>query len=103
MLAQQAGASPSLGQAVLVLCLYGAVIGLFALAWMRILRKAGYSQWLGLVVLIPVVNVIAFLCFAFSDWPVNAEAALRSGAPLPHTHHMSSRQAAYSRNSHHLS
>lgn len=38
-----------------------------------ILRKAGYSGWLVLLGLIPLVNVVAFFVFAFSEWPVIKE------------------------------
>jgi len=38
-----------------------------------ILRKAGYSGWLVLLGLIPVVNVVLFFVFAFSEWPVVKE------------------------------
>jgi hypothetical protein len=36
----------------------------------RIVGKAGYSNAWGLLVLIPLVNVIALCVFAYSDWPV---------------------------------
>lgn len=39
-------------------------------AWLfsRILPKAGFPAWWALAALIPLVNVIAFWLFAFSDW-----------------------------------
>ncbi len=39
----------------------------------EIFRKAGYSGWLGLLMLIPVVNVVWLLIFAFGDWPIRRE------------------------------
>jgi hypothetical protein len=38
-----------------------------------IAAKAGYSGALSLLMLIPLVNVIIILMFAFSEWPVQKE------------------------------
>ena len=35
----------------------------------RIYFKAGYSRWLGLTCLVPLVNIIVVTWFAFADWP----------------------------------
>jgi uncharacterized membrane protein YhaH (DUF805 family) len=35
----------------------------------RIARKAGYSGWWSLLMLIPIVNVVVLWVFAFSSWP----------------------------------
>jgi hypothetical protein len=35
-----------------------------------IFRKAGYSGWLGLLMVVPVVNLVALLWFATSTWPL---------------------------------
>jgi hypothetical protein len=50
------------------------------LAWLQIITKAGYSGWWLLVGLLPFVNAILFLVFAFSRWPIQQrlEAAERS-------------------------
>ena len=53
------------------------IVGLFYLvflvlmiaAWVKILTKAGYSGWWILIGLVPLVNMIMFFVFAFSDWP----------------------------------
>ena len=34
-----------------------------------IFRKAGYSQWLGLLMVVPIVNLVMLYFLAFSDWP----------------------------------
>lgn len=34
----------------------------------RIFAKAGFSSWLSLLMLVPVVNIIALYYLAFSDW-----------------------------------
>ncbi|MFC1966466.1 hypothetical protein ACFLWI_05930 [Chloroflexota bacterium] len=42
----------------------------FVIAWSEILIKAGYNRWLCFSMLIPVVNLIVILWFAYSKWPV---------------------------------
>jgi len=34
-----------------------------------IFSKAGYSKWLSLLMVVPVVNLIALYFLAFSPWP----------------------------------
>jgi len=38
-----------------------------------IFSKAGFSGWLGLLMLIPLVNLCAALFLAFAEWPVHRE------------------------------
>jgi hypothetical protein len=38
-----------------------------------IAAKAGYSGALSLLMLIPLVNIIIILMFAFSEWPIQRE------------------------------
>src|SRR5271165_7166823 len=58
----------------------GAAGGVFVIFWLagvvasivagvKILTKAGYSGWWILICLVPIVNFVMFLVFAFSDWP----------------------------------
>jgi hypothetical protein len=58
--------------AVLVL-IYLAILVLFIIAYVKILTKAGYSGWWVLIGLVPLVGVVMFLVFAFSQWPVRRE------------------------------
>ena len=39
------------------------------LPFWKIFAKAGYSGWFGLLMIVPVVNLIALYMLAFSDWP----------------------------------
>ena len=39
-------------------------------AGVKVISKAGYSGWWILVSLVPVVNFVMFLVFAFSKWPM---------------------------------
>ena len=43
-------------------------IGMFA--FIQIAKKAGYHPILGLLVFVPFLNIIIFLIFAYSKWPV---------------------------------
>ena len=49
---------------------YVMIAAVWLAAWVQIFSKAGYSGWLSLLTLVPVVNVIVLLWFAFSTWPV---------------------------------
>ena len=46
-------------------------IVLFFVPVAMILKKAGFSPWLVLVTLVPVVNLVGLWLFAFVTWPVN--------------------------------
>ena len=35
----------------------------------NIIKRAGYNPWLVLLGIVPVVNIVMFLVFAFSAWP----------------------------------
>jgi ATP/ADP translocase len=35
----------------------------------NIVKRAGYNPWLVLLGIIPLVNIVMFLVFAFSKWP----------------------------------
>ena len=45
-----------------------ALIGYFVFG--NITFKAGYPRWHGLLLAIPLVNLIALIMFAFSEWPI---------------------------------
>ena len=38
-----------------------------------IFRKAGYSGWLALLMLVPIVNLVWIIVFAARDWPIHHE------------------------------
>lgn len=56
-----------------------AFIVLFAYIWVRIMGKTGHNQWLGLLMLIPLVNVGILIWLAFSEWPVERRAGTAGG------------------------
>jgi uncharacterized membrane protein YhaH (DUF805 family) len=43
----------------------------------RVLRRAGYSSWWALLVLVPLVNLVALWVFAYVRWPAIDEASGR--------------------------
>jgi len=62
----------------------GAVV-LFVVAWTKIFTKAGFSPWMGIAMVVPIVKLFVFLALAFTEWPVHARlrAAAMQGAPIP--------------------
>lgn len=56
--------------------LIGALIAI--IPFWRICARAGYSPWLSLLIVIPLVNVIFIYFLAFSDWP-SQKAAIPAG------------------------
>jgi hypothetical protein len=46
---------------------------IFILVWWSVFSKAGFSGARSLLLLIPIVNVIIFLIFAFGEWPVHRD------------------------------
>lgn len=61
-----------------------AILVVSIVAAVQIVTKAGYSGWWVLTAIVPILNIVMFLVFAFSDWPVRRElAGLRSpwGSP----------------------
>ncbi len=41
--------------------------------WWKIFAKAGYSGAMGLLMFIPLVNLIMLLILAFGEWPIHRE------------------------------
>ena len=64
-----------LAGAVLIvsLAISAVVIVLSIVVWWRILAKAGYSGAMGLLMFIPIANIIVLLILAFGKWPVEEE------------------------------
>jgi len=50
----------------------GGILVISLIANWKIAEKAGYSPALSLLMLLPLVNVVVFLIFAFSEWPIEA-------------------------------
>src|SRR2546421_6788687 len=82
MVAQSSGTNGGALAAVLIIYLAFLVLG-FVAGW-KVLTKAGYSGWWVFITLVPLVGVIMFFVFAFSDWPILREVRrLRSSTTPP--------------------
>lgn len=47
----------------------------------RVCIKAGYPSWVGIVAMVPVLNVLLLWFFAFSQWPLERRlVALQAGS-----------------------
>jgi hypothetical protein len=49
------------------------VIAIKTLIFCKIFSKAGYSWALGLLMLVPIANIIMPFVLAFADWPIRKE------------------------------
>jgi uncharacterized membrane protein YhaH (DUF805 family) len=68
-----AGAVAAFGLVWMLVCI-GLLILSLVMNW-KIAEKAGFSGAASLLMLIPLVNLIVFIYFAFTEWPI--ERALR--------------------------
>ena len=55
---------------LVVLAMVAAVTVFMVFLWWRIFKKAGYSGALGLLMLVPIGNLIMLCILAFSQWPI---------------------------------
>jgi len=58
----------------ILMCLIVAIIK--ALIFCKIFSKAGYCWALGLLMLVPIANIIMPFVLAFGDWPIQKEMRL---------------------------
>ncbi len=63
---------------LILLIMFGVFFGLIAVAikaliFCKIFSKAGYSWALGLLILVPIADIIIAFYLAFADWPVQKE------------------------------
>ena len=61
---------------LLVVVAIAASLALTIWPFWRIFSKAGFSGWLSLLTLIPLVNIAVLLYLAFAEWPVHRELNL---------------------------
>ena len=70
------------GAEVAIILLWLVFVVAYVVAVVRIITRAGYSGWWVLVAFVPLLNIVMFLVFAFSRWPIQRELdALRGSAP----------------------
>lgn len=59
-----------------------AVVGfVFILPFWKIFSKAGFSGWLSLTQIIPILNFVVLFYLAFAEWPVHRELNRLRQAP----------------------
>jgi len=61
----------------LIMCLI--IVVLTILPFWFIFSKAGYSKWLSLLMVVPIVNLVILYFLAFSDWPRLRERETKQG------------------------
>jgi len=56
---------------IALMLLIALVVAIFTMfCYWKIFAKAGYSGALSLLLLVPIVNFVVFVWFAFAQWPV---------------------------------
>lgn len=55
---------------LLIIFFIGALV---VLPFWKIFAKAGFSGWMSLTQIVPLVNVIALFYLAFAEWPIHRE------------------------------
>ena len=81
---QTGRAAGSLMGALCMFVFIAAIIAFLIFVWGTIFKKAGYSFWLALLMIVPLANLIWLLIFAFSTWPIQRELdAYRSRGGYP--------------------
>jgi len=71
-----------LGSFLIVLIISLVVTIFFAIVYWKIFAKAGYSGAMGLLMFIPIANLIVLCVLAFGEWPIYKELnALRAQPP----------------------
>jgi len=49
------------------------IVAVKSLIFCKIFSKAGYSWALGLLMLVPIANIIMLFVLAFAEWPIERE------------------------------
>jgi len=67
--------APVLGAMLIMFAIFVGliVIAIKILIYCKIFSKAGYCWALGLLMLIPIANIIMLFVLAFADWPIQRE------------------------------
>jgi hypothetical protein len=60
-----------------------AFLALYAMIWWQIYKKAGFYPALGLLMLIPGINLIMLMVLAFLDWPIYKKFSRAEEEKLP--------------------
>lgn len=64
----------ALAGSLLIVSIIGLVVTIFfAIVYWKIFAKAGYSGALGLLMFVPIANLIVLCVLAFGEWPIHKE------------------------------
>ena len=77
-----------------LLVVYVALVVFCVYLYCRVARKAGWSSWARILVLVPIVNIIVMLYFAFAEWPIARENKMLR-AQLAAIHAQNLQQSGY--------
>ena len=44
----------------------------------RVLRRTGYSPWMAVMAVVPLLNLVALWAYAYSDWPIDEQAKVKA-------------------------
>lgn len=47
----------------------------YVAVWWKIFSKAGYSGLMGVLMIVPLANLVALAKLVFSEWPIHKEVA----------------------------
>ncbi len=70
---------------IVFIWLFAFIIGIAItlLVWCRIFSRAGFHWALGLLMRVPVANIIMPLYLAFAQWPIHSELTALRRPPAP--------------------
>jgi hypothetical protein len=69
------GMSNSVSQLLIVLTIGLIYVFVLVLPFWHIFRRAGFSPWLSLLMMVPLVNLVMLYFLAFATWPSQGKAA----------------------------
>ena len=67
------------GATIAILAVYAVIIVVMIVANWKIWSKAGFAGAWSLLLIIPLVGIIAYLYFAFAEWPIHRKMNQNSG------------------------
>jgi len=70
------------GIAIGIVLFWLAIVVITIVAYCKIFSKAGYGWAIGLLMIVPVANLIVMLVLAFGDWPVLKELRALKAQPI---------------------
>jgi hypothetical protein len=66
------GFAACLGGVIYTIIMLAIAVYSLACAWF-VAKKAGYEPWYGILMIVPILNLVLLYFFAFTDWPIEEE------------------------------